>query len=80
MEKPDIKTNDIIYIGDTKCIVRKVYEPNSPFGVGQVVFERDKPTTRDFDWKEGNWYFPERPDFGGYVQESDPFLNRLRRS
>ena len=80
MEKPALKENDIIFVGNTKCIVRRVYEANSPFGAGEVVFEgKSKPTSHDVDWKDGKWYFPDRPDFGGYVPESDPFLNRLRR-
>jgi hypothetical protein len=80
MERPEVKLNEIIYIGKIKCIVRRIYESDSPFGVGEVVFEADKPTSHDFDWQDGRWIFPERPDYGGYVAENDPFLNRLRRS
>ena len=80
MDRPAVKEKDIIYVNGTKCIVRRVYESGSPFGAGEVVFVRDEPTSHDLDWKDGRWYFPEMPDYGGNVAESDPFLNRLRRS
>lgn len=80
MNYPAVKENEIIYIHNIKCIVRKVYDVGSSFGVGEVIFERDKPASHDFDWKDGRWVFPERPDYGGYVHNCDPFLKRLRQS
>ena len=32
----------------------------------KVVFNPQKPTTHDVDWNGQQWFFPERPDFGGY--------------
>ncbi len=80
MEIPQIEENEIIYVDGIKCIVRRLYKSESTLGIGEVVFDQGKPTSHDFDWKEGKWYFPDRPDYGGYVSESDPFLNRLRQS
>jgi vacuolar-type H+-ATPase catalytic subunit A/Vma1 len=49
MDQPIVKEHEIIYINGQKCIVRRVYEKGSSSGVGEVVFERGKPTSHDFD-------------------------------
>ena len=70
MKHPDIKIHDWILVGTRKCVVRRIYDSNSQFGVCEVVFNKDKPTTHDVCWNGEEWCFPDRPDFGGYVPKS----------
>lgn len=79
MDKPSVKSGEWIKVSGNDCVVTHVYEEGSPFGTGIVVFNPKKPTTHDFDWDGEHWFFPKRPDFGGYAQESDPYVRQLKR-
>ena len=74
---PNVSAGDWIYVGTVRCVVRMVYKPESTNGVCEVVFNKDKPTTHDVDWDGDKWFFPKRPDFGGYPRQSDPFVQQL---
>jgi hypothetical protein len=76
---PSIKPGDWITVGIHDCVVRKVYKPNSMLGKGQVVFNADKPTMHDIEWDINRWFFPERPDFGGYARPRDPYAQQLKQ-
>jgi len=76
---PEIKPGDWIVVGKIDCVVTHLYPPNSPFGAGLVVFNKSKPTTHDVSWDGEKWFFPERPDFGGYGRDSDPYVQQLKR-
>lgn len=45
----------------------------------KVVFNPQKPTTHDVDWNGQQWFFPERPDFGGYGRDGCPFVRKLKQ-
>lgn len=79
MNHPEIKPSDWIEIGSYDCVVMKVYPENSLFGICKVVFNKTKPTTRHADWNGERWFFPERPDFGGYGRDDDPHVRQLKR-
>ncbi len=76
---PKIKLGDWIRVGNWDCVVRRVYDKDSPFGVGEVVYNPQKPTTHDFDWNGDEWFLPERPDYGGHGRETDPYVQQLKR-
>jgi len=78
-EQPTISPGACIYVGDERCIVTRIYSPDSQNGVCQVVFNKRKPTTHDVDWNGTGWFFPKRPDFGGYARDSDPYVQQLKR-
>ena len=78
MEQPVIKEIDWIKVGSTDCVVMRIY-PVSSRNVCQVVFDSDKPTSRSVYWDEDHWRFRESPDYGGYVSESEPSVQKLRR-
>lgn len=78
-EHPEVSEGDWIKVGNVDCIVQKLYQPDSPFGVGQVLFNRDKPTTHEVDWDGEKWIFPERGDYGGYARPSDPYVWKLKK-
>lgn len=79
MQQPSIKPGDTIYVQGVRCIVMRVFKPEH-WTACMVVFNPTKPTTHDVDWDEehGRWVFPERPDFGGYGRDTDPFVRQLR--
>ncbi|WP_114193528.1 hypothetical protein [Edaphovirga cremea] len=79
MKHPDVKPSDWIEVGGYDCVVMKTYNANSPFGICKVVFNKTKPTTRDVDWNGDKWFFPERPDFGGYGRNDDPYVIQLKK-
>lgn len=78
-DHPKISPGDWIYVGSTRCVVTNVYASTSLSGVCMVVFNKHKPTTHDVDWNGKEWYFPQRPDFGGYGRDNDPFVQQLKR-
>ena len=45
----------------------------------KVVFNPQKLTTHDVDWNGQQWFFPERPDFGGYGRDGCPFVRKLKQ-
>jgi hypothetical protein len=76
---PEIKTGDWIVVDGQNCVVKNVYPQNSMSGVCLVVFNKKKPTTHDVDWDGEKWFFPDRPDYGGYARDSDPYVQQLKR-
>ena len=81
MKAPPLSIGDSIEIGAIRCIVTKIYPAGSLFGVGQVVFSPDKPTTHDFEWDGKSFIFSKRDDFGGYASnrpELVKFISLLR--
>ena len=76
---PKVSPGDWIHVKGNRCVVTHVYPPDSQNGVCKVVFNEQKPTTHDVDWNGSDWIFPERPDFGGYGRDSDPFVRQLKR-
>ena len=76
---PDVKPRDWIQVGSHQCVVRLVFPAGGHKGVCQVVYNKDKPTTRDVDWNGEAWFFPERDDFGGYGRLDDPCVQQLKR-
>lgn len=76
---PDISVGKWITIENQDCVISKLYNAESQSGVGQVIFNKSKPTTHVFDWNGDTWFFPEQPDFGGYGRDSDPFVQQLKR-
>lgn len=77
-EHPPIAPGDWITVTGTDCVVINVFKPASPFGVCKVVFNRAKPTTHDVDWDGTTWIFPQRPDYGGYGRDGDPYVRQLK--
>lgn len=77
---PEISYGSVIKVGSITCIVRSLCNPMPPEfdSVCIVVFDEGKPTSCEVSWNGSSWYFPERGDFGGYVDKSDPLLNRLK--
>lgn len=78
IDHPKIVVGDWIIVENTKCIVFCVYQSNSPNGACKVLLNKNKPTTRDADWNGQAWFFPDRPDFGGYVKSSNPLALKLK--
>jgi len=76
---PEIKKGDWIRVGATDCVVAIVYQENSMSGVCKAIFNKSKPTTHDVDWNGESWFFPARPDYGGYAKNSDPLVQQLKR-
>jgi len=76
---PPIEPGDWIEVSSASCVVMNVFKPSSPSGVCKVVFNKAKPTTHDVDWDGTEWFFPQRPDFGGYGREGDRFVQILKR-
>lgn len=78
--QPEVRQGSFIKVGSIKCIVRSLCSPIPPEfdSVCIVIFDEGKPTSREVSWNGSSWYFPERGDFGGYVDNSDPLLNRLK--
>ena len=76
-EHPIVREGDWLNVGNTRCVVMEVYQTNSHSGVCKVVFNRNKPTTQDVDWNGKEWIFPVRPDFGGYAQSSNQYVQQL---
>ena len=76
---PPITEGDWITVERTDCVVTNVFKPGAPSRVCKVVFNKSKPTTHDIDWNGSKWIFPERPDYGGYGRDSDPYVQQLKR-
>lgn len=79
MDHPEITPSKWIDVAGCACVVMKIYPKNSPFGICRVVFNKAKPTTHDVDWDGEKWFFPQRPDFGGYGRDDDPYVRQLKR-
>lgn len=78
-EHPEIKSGDWITVGEIDCVVSVVYPKDSPSGVCLAVFNKQKPTTHDVGWDGSKWVFPQRPDYGGYGRDDDPYVQQLKR-
>jgi hypothetical protein len=76
---PSVHPGDWIVVGNQQCVVRRVYPNPEDSGVCEVVFNKQKPTTHDVDWNGQDWFFPERPDYGGYGRDGDPYVQQLKR-
>ncbi|HEN3663732.1 TPA: hypothetical protein U5E42_003541 [Yersinia enterocolitica] len=76
---PKVELGEWITIGMYDCVIRKIYDHSLQSSVGQVVFNKDKPTTHDFEWSGDGWVFSESSDFGGYVHESDRYVQILKQ-
>jgi len=77
--QPSITSGDWITVGQQECVVMKVYPAKGQYGVALVVFNKSKPTTHDIDWDGDQWFFPKRPDFGGYGRTGDKYVEQLKR-
>ncbi len=78
--KENLKAGDWISVNNLDCVVTRIYE--KPFtGMGEVVYNKDKPTTKNFDWDEDRekYYFSEERDFGGYGHERCPYIQQLKK-
>lgn len=78
-DSPSLRAGEWIRVGVHDCVVTRVYPEGSSSGAAEVVFNRSKPTTHDVAWDGKSWFFPERPDFGGYGRQSDPYVQQLLR-
>jgi hypothetical protein len=76
---PTLLEGQWIEVQGRDCVVQIVYDSSSPFGACQWVFNREKPTTHDVAWDGAKWFFPKRPDFGGYGRRGDRFVEQLIR-
>lgn len=78
---PPIQLCELITVGNIKGVVSKIYPNNSEVGVCEITYIHigNKLTRNDVDWSGEFWFFPERRDFGGYVQESDPYLQIFKQ-
>ena len=76
---PKINPGDWITVGHIDCVVAIIYPENASSGICKVIHNKKKPTTRDVSWDGEKWFFPERPDFGGYGKISDPYVQKLMR-
>ncbi|HHD2920640.1 hypothetical protein [Enterobacter kobei] len=63
MEHPEIIPSDWIDVAGRACVVMRVYPKNSPF----------------VDWNGEKWFFPQRPDFGGYGRDDAPYVRQLKK-
>lgn len=79
MQHANTKVHDCIRVGYRNCIIRIIYSENSHSGICQVVFNKDKPTTHDVCWNGTEWFFPERPDYGGYAPNSCSAVRILKK-
>lgn len=79
MKHPDIKILDWIRVGGRDCVIQIINSEDSQSGVCQVVFNKDKPTTHDVCWNGTDWFFQERPDYGGYSRDSCPAVRKLKK-
>ena len=52
--KPNVKPGDWITIGNTDCVVCKVYDEDSPWDI-EVVYCPSKPANSDANWIDGKW-------------------------
>jgi hypothetical protein len=77
-QHPEVKAGEWLHVGSAACVVTNVYPIGAKNGVCLVVFNKNKPTTHVVDWDGERWFFPERPDYGGYAKESDPFVQQLK--
>jgi len=81
-EHPKISPGDWITVGNTDCVVT-IVKQNVIHGywsaVCVVVFNETNPTTHDVDWDGEKWFFPERPDYGGYANVTDQYVRQLKR-
>ena len=76
---PEVKPGSFINVNGIKCIVRSLCTPTASLdSVCIAIFDEGKPTSHEVGWNGSSWYFPERNDFGGYVERSDPLLKSLR--
>lgn len=78
-EHPKLNPTDWIKVGNIDCVVTCVYPQNSSSLICLVVFDKTKPTTHDVDWDGEKWIFPKRPDFGGYINDTDKYVLQLKR-
>jgi hypothetical protein len=74
-ERPEIRLGQWIAIDQIRAVVSTIHEQSQEVGDCEVVFNSQKPTNRDAEWRDGAWRFVDSPDFGGYAESSD----RLRR-
>jgi len=77
---PQIKRRDWITVGNREGVVLNIYPDNSETGFCEITYMHicNKATRHDVDGDGTNWFFPERNDFGGYVKESDLYLQILK--
>ena len=61
--KPNVKAGDWITVGNTDCVVCRIYDDEYLHDI-EVVYSPDKPTNKDVDWVDGKWEFAE--EYGGY--------------
>lgn len=78
MNPPELKVSDWIQVGPHKGLVGLLYPPNSQSGIGIFIYDARKPTSHDFDWNGTAFYFPERPDFGGYADKNPLYEDQVR--
>lgn len=74
-DRPEIRPGQWIQIGPILAIVATVHRAGEGFGDCEVVFNPQKPTNCDAEWRDGEWRFVDSPDFGGYA-ESNVRLHR----
>jgi len=77
--RPKIILGEWVVVGGVDCVISNIYEKDSQFGSCEVVFNADKPTTHDVTWDGQKWVFPNRSDFGGYADKTDPYVAILKR-
>ena len=78
IDPPELKLGDWIQVGPHKGLVGLLYPPGGPFGLGVFIYDAQKPTSHDFDWNGTEFYFPERPDFGGYADKNPMYADQVR--
>jgi hypothetical protein len=82
MNPPQLRIGDWITINRMDCVIAALREPGDPFGLGEVVFDPEKPTSHDFDWDGEKFILPPRPDFGGYADGNPRYraaVEKLKR-
>ena len=77
--KPDISVGEWLTIGNTDCVVSRVYPDGSMHDL-EVVYEPTKPTNQEVNWKNGQWEFAY--DMGGYADTYNrlaPYVRILKK-
>ena len=65
-----ISPGDWIRIGQTDCVVSRVWPAGTASGDCEVVFNPDKPAYRNACWTGERWDFVKSGDIGGYAGKS----------
>ena len=72
MGKPHVKLGNQITTNGPRRVVINAYEWESSFEAGVVVLDSKQPRTLESECNVEQWFFPDFPDFVGYIVVSTP--------